>query len=659
MVSRTDDRARVQRGNQRRMLAASAVALLSVALPAAAQITDPNRASASGTGTGSGTGSDQDTTPGRTGTSGTTDSNTGTTTAARSQPIDVNDRSAEGQDSNLARALTRNANTQTARDGVTPTIKRPAPPSALELFVADRIGRPLPRFGRDLIIAADRDFAAPPVSAVPPTYVIQPGDEVFIGLAGSLDGSIRAEVDSSGRVFIPKVGFVKLAGLRFGELQAVLTRAIGSQYRGFKVAVSMEKLRGFRVYVTGFANNPGGYSVNSLSTLVNAVLAAGGPSAGGSFRSIKLFRGNVLVSDFDFYAFIRDGDKSKDVLLESGDVLYIAPVGAQVAVAGSVNQEAIYEARRGETIGDVLHYAGGLDALADQARVIQYHLADRDSVGGVEVPRGAFAATPVDPGDIVEVLANGSLAQPLSHQSTLVRVDGEVNRPGNYFVKPGTNLDAVIALAGGLAPDAFVFGTRLQRLSVQQQQRVSFEEALNQLEISLAAAPLTTSLNNPNGAEQLTAARATLTRLRAAQPDGRVVLPLADPSAPLPGYLTLENSDRINIPTRPTTVGVFGAVYRPASFLLEPGRPKKVADYLNMAGGTLRAADRGQLFLVRANGAVLSKKRGALEARVLPGDIVFVPIRTQNNSLLNKLGQIGSLIFGLGLSAASIAAITR
>lgn len=586
------------------------------------------------------------------------------------QPIDVNGNSnSNGNNNNNGNSNSQglNSTTQTSRTDptatdsrqpISPTAKRPPPPSAFELFVEERVGRVLPRFGADLIIPAARDFAAPPATAVPSTYVLQPGDQIFIGLSGSLDGSVKADIDNNGRIFLPKVGMVKVGGATYGDLKTILANAIGLQYRGFNVSVSITSIRGFRVYVTGFANNPGGYSVNSLSTLVNAVLAAGGPSAGGSFRSIKLYRNGELVSDFDLYDFIRSGDKSKDILLHSEDVLFIPPVGEQVAIAGSVNQEAIYEAHPGETISDVLRYAGGVNALADNSRVIVYKLANRDRLGGVEVASAALGTTAVSGGDIVQVLTTGSLIRPLARETVLIRVDGEVNKPGNYFVAPGTSLNTVIGMAGGLTPEAFVFGTRLQRLSVRLQQRRGFEEALSQLEVSLAAAPLTATLANPNGAQQYTAARATLDRLRAAQPDGRVVLPMADDHATLPAALTLENNDTLYIPPRPSTVGVFGAVYRPASFLIED-TPRRVRDYLNMAGGSLRAADNGEVFLVRANGAVVSKKRGALTTRVLPGDVIFVPIRTQNNSFLNKLSQIATLVFGLGLSAAAIISITR
>jgi protein involved in polysaccharide export with SLBB domain len=127
----------------------------------------------------------------------------------------------------------------------------------------------------------------------------------------------------------------------------------------------------------------------------------------------------------------------------------------------------------------------------------------------------------------------------------------------------------------------------------------------------------------------------------------------------LPGNILLENNDTIYVPPRLTTVGVFGAVYRPASFLLNEGRPPRVRDYIDRAGGVLRAADQREIFVVRANGEVLSRRRGALNAYVLPGDVIFVPIKTQSGSFWTKLRDISTTLFQVGLSAATFNSVVK
>lgn len=540
-----------------------------------------------------------------------------------------------------------------------PRLKAPADPGEYEAWLTQVTGRKLKRFGSDLLLPSNRDYAVPATSTIPPDYPLNVGDVVSISMTGSIEGSADFEIDRNGKINLPRVGAVGLVGVRYRDLKDRIAAAIARQYRGFDVSVGIKQLRGVRVYVTGFANNPGAYTVNSLSTLVNAVLAAGGPSAGGSFRSVKLYRNGSEVVDFDLYDLIRKGDKSRDPLLQNEDVLFIPPAGSQVAVFGSVNEPAIYEARAGESVEDVLRIAGGPTNLADPSRLIVYRLGDRDSSWSHQLTRAAAATELAEAGDIVQVLPQGSLARPLDRQSTLVRIEGEVNRPGNYYVAPNTSLTTVLDMAGGTTPRAFVFGTRFYRETVRAQQHQSYLEALDQMEQVLVTAPLTqdSSLNVGDRQSQLASVRTFLEKLRQAQPDGRLVLELPTTSTQLPGELLLENNDRIVIPPRIDTVGVFGAVYRPASFLLGRGKPKRVRDYIEQAGGTIRAADKGTIFVVRANGEVLSKRRGALSAYVLPGDMVFVPVRTQGSTFWAKFKDITQTLFQLGLGAATVAAI--
>ncbi|MFM2302224.1 MAG: hypothetical protein RLZZ84_1960 [Pseudomonadota bacterium] len=565
----------------------------------------------------------------------------------RIDPVEV-----RGSDAPVIRALTASSN---ARE------KSPPPPNEFEKFVEFNTGKALPRFGRQLLLPDNRDYAVAATATVPPDYVLNVGDVVTISMAGSIEGSIDKEIDTNGRIFLPRIGSVQLAGVRYGNLKSVISGAIGTQFRGYSVNVGIRALRGVRVYVTGFANNPGSYTVSSLSTLANAVLAAGGPSAGGSFRSIRLLRNNEVIREFDLYDFVLKGSKASDAVLQNEDVIQIQPVGREVAITGSVNNEAIYEIKPGETLERLLGYAGGTNSLADKSRLMLYRLTDQNMVGIREVSRDAAGVTFAEGGDIIQVLSEGTLIRPVAKQAVLVRIEGEVERPGNYYVAANTNMEEVVALAGGLTSRAYAYGTRLERASVRLQQRESYREAVNQLEISLAAAPLAGQKlgDAGDGAAQIAAAKAVLEKLRQAEPDGRVVLELPPTSASLPAGFALENNDRILVPARPTTVGVFGAVYRPASFAMADGSSATIASYLKRAGGPLRSADSGEIFVVRANGEVISKKVGALGSAALPGDVVFVPVKTRGSSFWAKLRDISAIVFQLGISAAAFISVTK
>ena len=534
-----------------------------------------------------------------------------------------------------------------------------AEPSEFEEYVERVLGRELSVFGADLILPENRDFAVPATATVPPDYRLNVGDTIAISLSGSVEGSVERTIDNNGEIFLPSVGMIKLAGVRNGDLKDFIMRAIGTQYRNFRVGVRVEDLRGIRVYVTGFANNPGAYTVSSLSTLANAVLQAGGPSAGGSMRMVKLIRDGREVGEFDLYDLLLGGNRINDFVLENEDVLLIPPVGKQVAVFGSVNNEAIFELRDGETLADIVALAGGVSSLGDPSRLLLYRaVPEGNRPGPREIGMSETAGFRAVEGDIVQILELGSLRQPTAGQSIIVRIEGEVARPGSYFVEPRTAMSELIARAGGLTSRAFPFGTQLIRNSVRAQQRESFNYAVDQVELTLAAAPLTAdnSVSADQQQRQMTAARSFLANLRDAEPDGRLILDIG-PADTLPqSDVILENNDRIYIPPQPSSIGVFGAVYRPGSFVIG-GQPRRIREYIDMAGGTINAADKGNIFVVRANGAVRTKDRGAMSTRALPGDVVFVPVKTRETDILAKITQISTVLFQLGIAAATVLAV--
>lgn len=534
-------------------------------------------------------------------------------------------------------------------------LRPPPAPNEFEAYVEVVTGRKLRRFGQDLLLDASRDFAAPATATVPPDYRLNIGDTVVLYLTGAVDGAVEREIDNDGNIYLQSVGTIKVAGVRYADLRKTLVQAIGTEYRFFDVNVTLSALRGVRVYVTGFANNPGAFTLSSLGTAINAVLQAGGPNSGGSFRSVKVYRNGREIADLDLYRLLRGGKREGDIVLQNEDVLFLPPVGEQVAVIGSVQEEAIYELRAGETLADALRLAGGATVLADADRMILYRTSDIANREPIEVPMAEAAQRMAKGGDLIEVLSRGTLLQPIARQSILVRIEGEVERPGNYYVRPNTSLDEALALAGGVTSRAYLYGTKLERFSVRQQQRKSFDEALDQFRFAIAAAPLEGGSDQGAGrrAAEIASAQGVLELLAKKEPDGRVVMNLTPTSTSLPAGTLLEQNDRLVIPPMPSTVGVFGAVYRPASFLIE-GRGRKLGDYIALAGGPLRAADRRRAFVVRANGEVLTQSKGMMKAEALPGDVVFMPVRTRTNDIWTQIRDLTNTVFQLGLTAAVI-----
>ena len=545
-----------------------------------------------------------------------------------------------------------------------------------EIYISKAIGRNIRRFGVDILVPGSGDFTLPFNAPVPEDYRLNAGDEILIRLVGpvptgiDLSAQIQAEglrlrVNPEGLVFIPRIGAISVTNIAYGELQAYLADKISRYYRELTISVTLQKLGGITVYVTGFANTPGSYTMSGLSTLVNAVLAAGGPSPGGSLRSIHLRRKGQIVTELDMYDLLLKGDKSDDAILQNGDVIHIAPIGSQIAVIGSVNREAIFETRPGDTLDtleDALHYAGGMNTVADDSRVLVYNPLDQQSGGWLEVPTQALADRKIRRGEILRAISIVDLQRPTFVQPVLVAISGEVNKPGNYYLKPGATLGTLLDKAGGLTAQAYPFASIFTREKTLRNQQASFARALDDLRRRLTAAPLVSVSSRGLNPARTILLNSLVSQIESRSPEGRLVLGLSTSNSELPRDFILENNDRLVIPPRPVTVGIFGAVSNPVTVEYQPGM--KIGDYIRRAGGTHKYADKSEIFVIHANGLTEMSSgglfgKGIVKRDALPGDLIFVPIDGTRGEFWNRIRDILQLVSTAAISAAAIDGLTR
>ncbi|WP_416760932.1 SLBB domain-containing protein [Roseateles sp. So40a] len=526
---------------------------------------------------------------------------------------------------------------------------------------ADNIVR---RLGADLMLDGRMGIDTEGPRQASADYLIGIGDEIQLTAWGSIDADLRLTVDRAGRVTIPRVGPVLVAGVRYGDLNEVVRARIGQVFKNFQVSTSLGKLRTIRIYVTGFTSKPGAYSVSGLATIVNGLIRAGGPSAAGSFRQIELRRNGQVVSTFDAYDLLLKGDKASDRALQAEDVLHIGPIGPQVAVLGSVNKQSILELKPGETLDDVLAMSGGFSAVADRSRVSIEQLSDRNDRRVRELQLPAQLKTIASNGDVIRAFSSVNTALPVGKQFKRVTVEGEVARPGEYVLPPTSTLQDAIAAAGGLTSQAYVFGTDFSRESVRQSQQENYERALRDLETEFtkyaSTQRATTADEAAGNAQRAAGSERLVARLRAVRPTGRVVLQLESDTRQLPS-LTVEDGDRLLIPARPTTVGVFGSVFNAGSFLLSNNA--SVDDVMKLAGGPTRGADASGAFVIRANGTVVSARQTSsgwlgygsnlAGLQALPGDTVFVPEQMNKSTFIQDAKDWTQILanFGLGIAA--------
>ena len=199
------------------------------------------------------------------------------------------------------------------------------------------------RFGMQIFENGTRDLNMIPMDLpVGPDYVLGPGDGVSIDLWGGVSRRFYRSVDREGRISLPESGPVLVSGKTLSQVQETVQKTLRTQFRDVSADVSLSRLRTVRVYVVGDVLKPGAYDISSLSTPLNALFAAGGPTARGSLRILKHFRGNDLVQDVDVYDLLLRGVKGDIQRLESGDTVMVPPLGPEITVEGMVRRPAIY-----------------------------------------------------------------------------------------------------------------------------------------------------------------------------------------------------------------------------------------------------------------------------------------------------------------------------
>jgi polysaccharide export outer membrane protein len=311
-------------------------------------------------------------------------------------------------------------------------------PTEFQQMVTATTGHPLQIFGAGLFGGVPSTFA--PVEDLPiaPDYVIGPGDELRLEMWGRVNLRGSYTVDRTGSITLPEVGPIHVAGIRFGQLSEFLKTEIGRMYRNFDLSVSVGHLRSIQVFVTGEARKPGNYTISSLSTLLNAIFTSGGPTAQGSLRDIQVRRQGATIVDFDLYDLLLRGDKSKDLPLQSGDIIFIPEVGPQIAVLGSVKRPAIYELRNETTVSAAIALAGGETNTAGASQVRLERVFEHTMRSLQDIDPASATTVKVADGDVVSV---GSILEKFRDSVTL---RGNVANPGRYAWHLGMKLSDLL-----------------------------------------------------------------------------------------------------------------------------------------------------------------------------------------------------------------------
>lgn len=405
---------------------------------------------------------------------------------------------------------------------------------------------PLRQFGYALFDCPSLTFA--PVDDVPvgPDYVIGPGDNLVINVwGGQMESSLPQVVSRSGEIRLPKVGPIQLWGLTLSQAERVVREQLSRYFRGFQTGLTLGKLRTIKVYMVGDVGRPANYTVSGLSTLTNALTSGSGPSRLGSLRNIQLRRNNRTVGTIDLYDFLLRGDRINDFRLESGDTIFVPPIGPVAGVAGEVIRPAIYELKGPTKITELIEMAGGFTPTAylKRAQILRAALGKDRTVVDVDLTNG-HSSVAVQNGDVVRILA----INPRMYETILV--EGAVKQPGTFQLKPGMRVSQLLTNEE-LLPEAYSEIVEIQR-------QASNQKAPEVIEVNLRKAWS------------------------------------GDPGQDV----ALEPHDRITVRTEvrpPASVTLTGEVKRPGVYGVTPG--ERLSSVLKRAGGfTSKAYLRGAVF---------------------------------------------------------------
>jgi protein involved in polysaccharide export with SLBB domain len=358
--------------------------------------------------------------------------------------------------------------------------------------IEDPDGRELELYGRSFFALPSAVFDPPSFGPVPADYLIGVGDEIVVDAWGDVEFRIARVVDRDGAIILPRGGEVVCQNRTLDAVASAVRNRLAASYAGIKdgsieLDVSLGKLRAIRVFVIGEVTRPGAYEMSSVASVLTSIYAAGGPNTQGSLRTIRVERGGQTVATLDLYRYLQAGDRQGDIVLREGDTVLVPPRERTVLLQGEVRRPAFYELRAGETLDDLIAFAGGFTAEA-AIDVVGVERILPPTERRPDQPDRTFLDIVLDPatGEVREPgagrLHDGDVVTVGAIEDKLwgwVEIQGHVKRPGRYEYRPGLTLSALVARAGGPWPDV------LRELAVID--RIDRQEQLSSLTVTLGA----------------------------------------------------------------------------------------------------------------------------------------------------------------------------
>ena len=509
-------------------------------------------------------------------------------------------------------------------------------------------------FGYSFFNTTPTTFALSSNVPLPTDYILGPGDKILVEYFGNNSNKKEGYISRDGKFNLPLLGPASLAGMKFTKAEELIKNRVKQELIGTDVYLSLSEMRSINVYVVGAAYKPGTYTVSSLASLTNTILASGGPNQDGSLRNIQVKRNGLVVTNYDFYDLILQGDTSKDVRLQEGDTVFFPLIRDKIRLNGEVQRAGFFEIKKGETLGDILSHAG---LRNDLDMKIEFSRYDKD-----ERTRIVKMFKDVDEYEDLVLLNQDSLniISSVNIMPSNILLRGEFNYPGYYDISSSETILDIINRAGGLTKQAYPEASVFTRVQVAEQQKLAALKNADNLEKSLIDA---ISSGSEIEADAYFAISQFIDKLREDEPIGRQVVAVDSYSLRTdPKYnFMLHNGDVLYVPKRSSYISVVGEVLNSTSHIFD--EDFTVNDYISLSGGTTDGADLTKIFIVKPNGqAILYKNRlfqGDVSSSLLPGSTIVISRNPDPFNWLRLTTIITPILSDLAVSAAAISAINN
>ncbi len=508
----------------------------------------------------------------------------------------------------------------------------------------------LPIFGSNFFSSIQTTFSPYDLPNIDENYILGPGDKLEITILSSETETLKLRVEKDGTVIIPQYGKIFISGESLKSANELISKFISQKSLGSEVFLTLVELKDIKVVVLGYVKNPGVYTLSANSNYLHALNVAGGINQNGSYRSVTHSRSDRVLLEFDLYDTFVNGKTDYFNFIRSGDIIFVNPKNYTVAITGGVNFQGIFEMKDGESLGDLIQFAGGTSQDFAGYKQVNIKRINEATTRKLSTPIDSVSGFLLQPRD--SVIVPLLITTPDEVKTVVVR--GEVVNPGEYTVRDGETLSNVIKRAGGYKSNAYVLGGALFRENVLNKEygyaQKNYEETINFI---------VSSLGTPNTSIDASVVSLLSEELKSKTFSGRIITEFNLDLISKNNYLDvdLQDKDEIYIPSLSKVVYVFGEFNNPSTVIFDP--TKNLSDYLSLSGGVKKTAIK-ELIIVDPDGKTQIYKLNAIfpqNIELYPGSIIYAPRDIGRLKGVNYAATVSPILSSLALTLASLNSI--